>query len=140
MSYVRNQYEIDPEGLEGFWGAIGGGLKRVGGFAVQAVTGVDVTGGGEPQPAPILSDRGGSQTGMPVDDRSFIQKLRDRALQRAREDPALREQVISTTARYASPELVAATAARQARGAPDYMKASVILPVLAVGALLLRKR
>lgn len=140
MSYVRNAYEIDPAGLEGFWGAIGGGLKRVGQFAVQATTGVDIRGEEQPAPAPILSDRSGSETGMPIDDRSWIQKLRDRALARARQDPALREQVIDTTARYASPELLAAAAARQARAAPDYMKATVILPVLAVGAFFLMRR
>ena len=137
--YVRNPYEIDPEGLEGFWGAIGGGLKRVGQFAVEAATGVDIRGEPEPAPAPILSDRSGAQTGMPIDDRSFLQKLRDRALERLSTDPAVREQVVATTARYASPELLAAAAARQARGAPDLMKASVILPVLAVGILILRR-
>jgi hypothetical protein len=137
--YVRNAYEIDPEGLEGFWGVVGTGLRRVGEFGVKAVTGVDI--GGEPAPAaaPILSDRSGQETGMPIDDRSFLQKLRDRAIERLRADPAVREQVVATTARYASPELLAAAAARQARGAPDIMKASVILPVLAVGILLLRR-
>lgn len=140
MGYVRNGYQVDPPGLEGFWGAIGGGLRKVGQFAVGAATGIDIGSGDAPQPAPILSDRSGSQTGMPIDDRSFIEKLRDRALMRAREDPAIREQIVATTARYASPELLAAAAARQARGASPLMKASVILPALAVGALILRKR
>lgn len=140
MSYVRNPYEIDPDGLAGFWGAIGSGLKTAGRYAVSAATGIDPGADQQPAPAPILSDRGGSQTGMPVDDRTWVQKLRDRALLRAREDPALREQIVTTTARYAPPELLAAAAARQARGAPDLLKASVILPVLAVGAFLLRRR
>ncbi len=140
MGYVRNPCEVDPEGLEGFWGAIGGGLKRVGQFAVKTVTGVSI-GNGEPAPPPpILSDRGGEHTGMPIDERSFLEKLRDRALQRASEDPALRERVIATTTRYAPPELLAAAAARQARAAPPLLKAGVILPALAVGALLLRRR
>lgn len=138
--YVRNAYEIDPEGLEGFWGAIGGGLKKAGRFAVGAVTGIDPAPDRPAPPPPILSDRSGSQTGMPIDDRSFIERLRDRALLRAREDPAIREQVVDTTARYMSPELLAAAAARQARAAPDLLKAGVILPVLAVGAFLLLRR
>lgn len=139
MGYARNPYDIDPNGLEGFWSTIGGGLKTAGRFAVGAVTGIDVAPEGQAQPAPILSDRGGAETGMPIDDRSFIQRLRDRALRRAREDPALREQAVSLTSRL-SPELLTAGLVRQGRAAPDLMKASVILPVLAIGAILLRRR
>lgn len=138
--YVRNQYDLDAEGLEGFWGAIGGGLKKVGGFVVQAATGVDISGGDDrTQPAPVISDRGGTDTGLPTNG-SFLDRLRQRAMERITSDPGLRETVVDTTARYASPELLAAAAARQARGADPLMKASVIIPALAIGALLLRRR
>ncbi len=140
--YVRNPYEIDPEGLEGFWSTVGGGLKRVGQFAVKATTGVSI-GNGEaaPAPAPVLSDRGGQDTGMVVaSEGSFLDRLRARAMERLRADPGIRETAVDLTSRYASPELLAAAAARQARAQPDFLKASVILPALVVGAFLLRRR
>ncbi len=71
---------------------------------------------------------------------SFFDRLRaaaSAAAARAAEDARVQEFLVSRTAQYAPPQLLAAAAARQVQAAPDWMKGGVVLPALAVGALLL---
>lgn len=126
-------YNGRAETLEGFWGAIGSGLKTVGKFAVKAVTGVDVN--GEPvtettDGTDVISDRSGE---------SFLDRLRRRAQERLAADQQVRDTAVQWTSQL-PPELLASAAYQQGLRQSAEDKAKFILPALAVAALVLRKR
>ncbi len=71
---------------------------------------------------------------------SFLDRLRaaaDAARTRALEDQRVQEFIVSQAAQRVPPQLTAAVAARQAQAAPDWMKGGVLLPALAIGAVIL---
>ncbi len=71
---------------------------------------------------------------------SFLDRLRaaaDAARQRALEDARVQEFIVSQAAARVPPALTTAVAVRQAQGAPDWMKGGVLLPALAIGAVIL---
>lgn len=161
---------VDPDNqLEGIFGTIWGGIKTAGGAVARvagvaaplAISAIPVVGGVASRAYSGLvsatTGRTTAGTGGTVAYRtpvgiapeteqarvSFLDRLRaaaSAAAARAAEDKRVQEYVISRTAQYAPPQLLAAAAARQARAAPDWMKGGIIIPALALGALVLMRR
>lgn len=162
---------VDPDdSLEGIFGTLWGGVKKVGrgaakvgGFAGRrvlplAIGAIPVVGGAasrayqglvSPTTGRTTAGTGGTigyRTPVGIApqtqqaERSFLDRLRaaaSAAAARAAEDKRVQEFMVSQTARYAPPQLLGAALARQGRAAPDWMKGGIILPALAVGALVL---
>lgn len=164
--YAGGGYVDPDQQLEGIFGAIGGAFKRAGSFIVKraapvAIGFVPVVGGTaaraysglvSPTTGRTTAGTGGTigyrtpvgiapQTALAQ--MSFLDRLKaagQAAAARAAEDARVREFLVSRTAEYAPPQLLAAAAARQARAAPEWLKATTILPALALAALVLRRR
>ncbi len=155
---------VDPDqSLEGIFGAIGGAFKKVGGFVARKVAPVaiglvPVVGGTaaraysglvSPTTGRTTAGTGGTigyRTPVGIAPQtqqasvSFLDRLRaaaSAATARAMEDRRIQEYVISQAAERIPPQLTTAVAARQARDAPDWMKGGVLLPALAIGAVIL---
>lgn len=155
MGYVtQGQQYYDPQ-MEGFFSAIGGALKKAGGFVAKKVAptiigAVPIVGGVarrvyEAVPG-VIQRRPGYPTPILVDDRvpldtpgSFVQRAGRIIGDEFSRDPRLRDLAVGATSRLPAPLLTAA-AARQARDAPAALKAGLLLPALAVGAFLLARR
>lgn len=157
---------VDPDQLEGIFGAIGGAFQKAGSFIVRkaapvAIGLVPVVGGTasraysglvSPTTGRTTAGTGGTigyRTPVGIAPQtvqaqmSFLDRIRaagQAAAARAAEDARVREFMVSRTAEYAPPSLLAAAAARQARAAPEWLKATTILPALALAALVLRRR
>lgn len=158
---------VDPDQqLEGLFSAIGGAFKKVGGFVARRVAPaaigiIPVVGGAasraysgfvSPTTGRTTAGWGGTvgyRTPVGIAPQtaqaqmSFLDRLKaaaQAAAARAAEDARVQEFMVSRTAQYASPALLAAAAARQARAAPEWMKATTILPALALAAFVLRRR
>ena len=120
-----------------------GAIPIVGGFASQAYTGLVSPTTGRTQAGEFGTIGYRTPVGVApqtTQARSFLDRLRaaaSAAAARAAEDKRVQEFLVSRTAQYAPPQLLAAAAARQARAAPDWMKGGVILPALAIGAVIL---
>lgn len=160
MSYVQNGQEYRDPALDGFFSAIGGAFKKAGGFVAKkvvpiALTAVPVVGGaassaysmipGITERAPIWS--GGAPALAPAPTAPSVpwwKRAAQAAAERIGEDPGFRERAVSYTAQYAPPSLLAAAAARQAQAAPTVVKAGMtaatLLPMVAIAALVLRKK
>lgn len=158
---------VDPDqSLEGIFGAIGGAFKKVGGFVAKKVVPVGlsfvpVVGGTaaraysglvSPTTGRTTAGTGGTigyRTPVGIAPQtaqasvSFLDRLRaaaSAAAARATEDRRVQEFMVEQTARYAPPQLLGAALARQGQAAPEWLKASTILPALALAALVLRRR
>ena len=167
MAYVQPSSMYRDESLDGFFSAIGGAFKKGAGFVVKkvaptALSFVPVVGAplaaayssipGIRTPAqyqyvdPVFPTRLPMQAlpAPPPPDIPWWKRAIQAAATRAGEDPRFREGAVEYTSRYAPPELLAAAAARQAARAPTVVKAGLtaatLLPIVAVGALLLRRR
>lgn len=167
MAYVQPTSMYRDESLDGFFSAIGGAFKKAGGFVAKtvapaALSFVPVVGaplaaayssipgirnGGYVPPVTLPTVRLPMQTlppPPPPPDIPWWKRAIQAAATKAGEDPGIREAAVEYTSRYAPPELLAAAGARQAARAPTALKAGVtaatLLPVVAIGALLLRRR
>ncbi len=160
---------VDPDQLEGIFGGIWGGIKKVGRGAVKvgrfagrrvvplAIGAIPVVGGAASQAwtGLVSPTTGRTQAGeygtvgyrTPVgvapqttQARSFLDRLRAAAAaarDRALEDKRVQEFIVAQAAQRVPPQLTTAVAVRQAQGAPDWMKGGVLIPALAIGAVIL---
>jgi hypothetical protein len=162
---------VDPDqSLEGIFGKIWGGIKKVGGAAGKvgkftarriaplAIGAIPIVGGAAASAySGLVSPTTGRTTAgefgttayrTPVGiapqtqtaSVSFLDRLRaaaDAARTRALEDARVQEFIVSQAAQRIPPQLTTAVAVRQAQAAPDWMKGGVILPALAIGAVIL---
>ena len=164
MAYVQLGHHGDDQ-MEGIFSAIGGAFKKAGGFVAKKVVPaalpfVPVVGpvaagayssipGIRPRQAPTTSYSAPSPwMGTPgIAPTAPRESIFQRAARGAREavetDPRFRRTVVDYTARYAPPELLAAASARQLGQAPPVVKAGLtmatVLPLVAIGAILLRR-
>lgn len=146
---LEGHYDGYNEHLEGWLDTAWGGIKKAGGIVAKqvvptAISFVPIVGGAASQ-AYRGAVASGAQaapgtTAIPRTAGSRWGRAARAAIQRAREDPGIQERVVSTTAQYASPALLAAAAARQARDAPTAVKAATLIPALALAALFLARR
>ena len=120
-----------------------GAIPIVGGAASQAYTGLVSPTTGRTQAGEYGTI--GYRTPVGVQPQTqqattFLDRLRaaaSAARDRALEDQRVQEFIISQAAQRVPPQLTAAVATRQAQAAPDWMKGGVLLPALAIGAVIL---
>ncbi len=155
------------EGIFGkIWGgvkAVGRGAGKVGGFAARriapiAIGAIPLVGGAASAAySGLVSPTTGRTTAgtfgtvgyrtpvgiapqTQVAQVSFLDRLRaaaDAARTRALEDRRVQEFIVSQAAARVPPQLTTAVAVRQAQAAPDWMKGGILIPALALGAVVL---
>ena len=120
-----------------------GAIPLVGGVASAAYTGLRSSTTGRTQAGTFGTVGYRTPVGIAPQTQqatSFLDRLRaaaSAAAARAAEDRRVQEFIVSQAAQRVPPALTTAVAVRQAQAAPDWMKGGVILPALAIGAVIL---
>lgn len=161
MAYVTQSSQYRDESLDGFFSAVGGAFTKAGGFVARkvvptAIGFVPVVGGAasaaysqipgiRPRPPQLVRPAlraPWSRPIAPVPTAPQVPWWR-RAIEAAAQDAEIRRRAVEATSRL-PPALLTAGLARQTARAPTAVKAGLtagaLLPIVAIAALVLRRR